>query len=103
MSKENLKFYELSHPEKRLFYMQKYYPETAMWNVSQSVIFNSPIDFNILKQAMGLFIKNNQNMRIRFTENEAGPRQYIQPYSAADGEFEMIEFKGPGAADKMHE
>ncbi len=103
MSKENMKFYELSHPEKRLFYMQKYYPETAMWNVSQSVIFNSPVDFNILKQAMGLFIKNNQNMRIRFAENEAGPRQFIQPYSPSDGEFEMIEFKGQGAADKMHE
>jgi amino acid adenylation domain-containing protein/thioester reductase-like protein len=103
MSKENLKFYELSHPEKRLLYMQKYYPGTAMWNVSQSVILNTPVDFNILKQAMGLFIKNNRNMRIRFSETEEGPRQYIETFSAADADFETVEFNGPNAGDKMHE
>jgi amino acid adenylation domain-containing protein/thioester reductase-like protein len=74
-----------------------------MWNVSQSVIFNSPVDFNILKQAMGLFIKNNQNMRIRFSETEDGPRQYIEPFAAGDADFETVEFNGPGASDKMHE
>jgi len=103
MSKEELKYFELSHPEKRLYYLQKYYPETAMWNLPKSVVFKGPADPALIKKAIALLIKNNQNMRIRLAETEDGPKQYVAEYSGADAEAETVEFTGPGGEDKMRE
>lgn len=103
MSKEELKYFELSHPEKRLYYIQKYYPETSMWNLPKSVVFKRPADQALIKKAIATLIKNNQNMRIRLAETEAGPKQYIAEYSDADAEAETVEFAGPGGEDKMRE
>ncbi len=103
MVTQSIKFYELSHPEKRLFYLQKYYPGTSMWNVPQSVLFKERINVATLKKAAGLFIRNNQNMRIRFVETDAGPRQFIAPFEQADADIPVVEFGGPDAVEKMHE
>ncbi len=101
MNNDNRTYHELSHPEKRLFYLQKYYPETPMWNVPLSVIFKFPVNIPILKKAINLFIRNNQNMRIRFTETEAGPKQYIAEYIEKD--ITVVEFTGNNGRENMHE
>ncbi|HNY11470.1 MAG TPA: amino acid adenylation domain-containing protein, partial [Candidatus Wallbacteria bacterium] len=101
MNNDNRTYYELSHPEKRLFYLQKYYPETPMWNVPLSVVFKEPVNITTLKKAINLFIRNNQNMRIRFTETEAGPKQYIAEFVEKD--LSIVEFIGTAAMENMHE
>ena len=101
MNNGNNNYYELSHPEKRLFYLQKYYPETPMWNVPQSVIFKTPINITILKKAINLFIRNNQNARIRFIETETGPKQYMADFVERDPT--VVEFAGASARANMYE
>ncbi|OQA79924.1 MAG: Linear gramicidin synthase subunit B [bacterium ADurb.Bin243] len=101
MNDQVLKYYELSHPEKRLYYLQKYYPETSMWNVAQTVVFKIPVNSCILKKAINLFVRNNQNMRIRFAETETGPGQYEAPFE--ETEIETFSFTGPKASEDLNE
>lgn len=101
MSQYELKYYDLSYPEKRLYNIQKYYPRTSMWNLPKLVVFKGQADPVLIKKAIALLIKNNQNMRIRLAETDEGPKQYVAQYSDADAEAETVEFAGPGADDRM--
>ncbi len=103
MIDRTVNYCKLSHPEKRLFYLQKYYPETSMWNVAQSIVFKTIVDSKVLEKAIRLFVKNNQNMRIRVCETEAGPEQYIADYSETVEDIGMVEFSGAGAMNKMRD
>ncbi len=103
MNKDKLKLYELSRSQKRSYHLQKSYVETTMCNLSRAIIFKDSADPVLLKKAIAMLIKNNQNMRIRFTASEDEPKQYLAEYCDEDAAVEIFEFSGPGAHDKMRE
>lgn len=68
------------------------------------MIYSEDIDFNIMTNAINLFIKQNETMRHQITETEYGPKQYIVEYN--EQQFELIDFTNSGglqAIDKWGE
>lgn len=97
-NQKNQVYYEISHAEKRMFYLQKFYKDTTMCNIPHTVLFDKPVDFPLLNRAINIFIKNNQNLRIRFCEINDEPKQYFSDFSETN--FEIINFSAAEAMEK---
>ncbi|WP_255298240.1 amino acid adenylation domain-containing protein [Brevibacillus dissolubilis] len=72
--------YPLSHPQKRIWYIEKFYPNTSMYNIGGLVRIRGNVNFVILEKAIQLFIQKNQGLHLQITEQDGEPRQYVQPY-----------------------
>ncbi len=94
-------YIKLSHSQKRVYYLQNYYPGTTMWNILISAIFKRSIKTDVLKKAINLFIKNNENARIRIADKKGGPFQYISEYKETGVNY--LDFSGAGGEEKFRE
>ena len=71
------KMYELTNPQKSIWYTEQYYKGTSINNICGSVFIREKIDFNILSEAINSFIKNNDSFKLRFTFIDGVPHQYF--------------------------
>ena len=69
--------YPLTHPQKRIWYTEKIYPETSLHNIGGPIRIKGKIDFNILEESINIFIKNNDGLRLRFVEENGEVRQFV--------------------------
>lgn len=60
----NVKLYELSNPQKSIWYTEQYYKGTPINNIGAYVYFKECINFDILKQAVNEVVKSNDNFRL---------------------------------------
>ncbi|MDP4090032.1 MAG: condensation domain-containing protein, partial [Bacillota bacterium] len=83
--------YELSHPQKRIWYTEMLYPDTAFANLAGSVVFKrQEVDFQLLKKAINWVIERHDALRIRLmSDDNCDIRQYISDYEEKD--YETIE------------
>ncbi len=82
-----LEYYTLTHPEKRIWYVEKIFPDTSMFNIGGTIRLKGTIDFLCLERSINLFVKNNEGVRLRFIEYEGKCMQYL-----ADYEYIKIDF-----------
>lgn len=80
----NLVQYPLTHPQKRIWYVEKIYPNTSLYNIGGVAKISGKLNFEILQEAINIFIKKNEGVRLRFFEQNGEVSQYIS-------EFERIE------------
>ncbi|TKI55059.1 amino acid adenylation domain-containing protein [Brevibacillus antibioticus] len=73
-------YYPLSHPQKRIWFIEKFYPHTSMYNIGGLVHIHGKVNFSVLEEAIQLFIKKNEGLRLQITEQEGEPSQYVMPY-----------------------
>ncbi|WP_419784269.1 amino acid adenylation domain-containing protein [Maridesulfovibrio sp.] len=66
----------LTHAEKRIYFTQKLYPESCMWNVPISLRLARG-DINILRQAVLIAIENIPGLHVVFSEKNGEPVKYI--------------------------
>ncbi len=92
--------YPLTHPEKRIWYLEKIYPNTSFNNIGGYVRISGNINFGVLGEAINLVIKKNDAMRFNVLEDEDMVSQYVKPYEKYTLDFNdfstfdepMIEF-----------
>ncbi|BCJ96188.1 hypothetical protein acsn021_37570 [Anaerocolumna cellulosilytica] len=84
---DNKILYPLTHPQKRIWYIEKIYPGTSLYNIGGTVRIKGDIDFCILEESINALIKNNDGIRLRFFEENAEAKQYISYYERVDLDF----------------
>ena len=77
---EQPKRYRLTHPQKRVWFTEKLHPGTGMWNVSGTLKLKGRIDYEALRQAVNIFIRENDAMRLRIGVEEGNPYQYLSDF-----------------------
>jgi len=87
-------FYPLTHPQKAIWYTEKFYPGTGVANIVAAMRLRKDLDFGILEQAINYVIKYNDGLRLRILEDSLGLRQYVAEYQPHH--FRFIDFSHQG-------
>jgi len=86
----NKVFYPLTHPQKGIWYTEKFYPGTGISNIVGTLTFPGDVNYLILNKAINLMLKSNEGMRLRIIEDAIGARQYIADFE--EKEFDFLDF-----------
>jgi len=79
--------YPLTHPQKRIWYVEKTFPGTGVSNIASTVRIKEKIDFESLNKAINHVVKTNEAMRTRIIEQGSTPLQYFAPYHPFEIDF----------------
>ena len=71
------KLYELTNPQKSIWYTEEYFNDTPINNICGSFIINQETDLNLLNIAINHFIKNNDSFKLRFKKVDTELYQYF--------------------------
>lgn len=71
-------YYDLTEPQKRVWYTQMVYPQSSMFHIGGTVVFDCAIDLKILKAAITRAVKNHDSFQIRILEIDG---RYVQYFS----------------------
>lgn len=82
-----INYYTLTHPQKRIWYLENIYPGTSMFNIGGPIRIKGPVDFSILRNAVNLFVERNEGLRLRITERSGTVKQYVNRYKAIEPVF----------------
>jgi amino acid adenylation domain-containing protein/thioester reductase-like protein len=97
------KLYDLSHPQKRIWYSEKTHPGIGAANLGFLVKFDFKVDNSILESAINAAIKAHVGIKMHITElteqETVRPCQYIAPHS--DKQFDVYDFHVPGGTAKL--
>ena len=83
-------YYDLTEPQKRIWHTQMVYPQSSMFHIGGTVIFNCSMDMQILKSAISRVIENHDAFRIRILEVDGRYVQYFAEGKTA--EVNMMDF-----------
>ncbi|MHC1695197.1 MAG: amino acid adenylation domain-containing protein [Eubacteriales bacterium] len=86
--------YPLTHPQQRIWYTDKLYPGTSMWNNTGSLKIKGILDYDLLRQAVLIFIQDNPSLRLQIIEEDGRPFQYISDY--IPDQIDFVDLSGQG-------
>lgn len=84
--KENI-FYNLTHAQKRIWYIEKINSNSQLHNLGGCLKINQIICVDKLSETLNVLVKKNDALRIRLTEKEEQPVQYIKEYEKQKIDF----------------
>lgn len=92
----NTTLYPLTHPQKRIWYIEKIYNETSVNNIGGYARIKGQVDFQLLEEAINILVKNNEGLRLRFIEQSENVNQYVSNYERIKVDFlDFTVFKDP--------
>ena len=91
-------FYDLTEAQKRIWHTQMVYPQSSMFHIGGTVIFNSAIDLQVLKEAIIRMVKNHDSFQIRIRETNGRYVQYFE-----EEEVVAVDFRDFSSTDKPEE
>lgn len=97
---ESTKYFPLTYGQKGLWYVEQFYPGTAIGNIVASTTLKENVDYSKLSMAVNLFLKRHEGMRLRITDDKLEPKQYVAEYQKK--EFEFIDFSRQGKRDAFY-
>lgn len=86
---ENL--YDLTNPQKSIWLTEQYYKGSNINNICGALTIKQPLDFEKFKEAISLFVKNNDSFRICLKMDNNEVKQYIKDFSYFD--IDIIDLK----------
>ncbi|SHJ87072.1 non-ribosomal peptide synthase domain TIGR01720/amino acid adenylation domain-containing protein [Clostridium cavendishii DSM 21758] len=87
MNEKKRDCYKLTHPQKRIWYIEKINTDSQLHNIGGCLKINKNIDVKCMEQTLNIIIKDNDGLRLRFNERNNEPVQYVKKF-----EYESIEF-----------
>ena len=81
------KKYELTTPQKSIYLLEKFYSGTNLNNICGTSIVHSKLDFDTLKKAINIVIKNNNSFTLHFVLENNTVKQYLTNYTYIDVEI----------------
>ena len=90
--------YSLTNPQNSIWLTEKFYTGTSVNNICGYVYISDSVDFNALKKAINELVKTNDNMRLKFKEENNSCIQYLSEYKAFD--IDMIDFSSEKDIEK---
>lgn len=74
-------FYELTNPQKSIWYTEEAFKGTPIANITATVIIPQEVNFKLLEKAINVFIEKNDSYRLKpFIQNDK-VYQYVETYS----------------------
>lgn len=86
--------YPLTHPQKRIWYIEKINQLSQLHNIGGTVRFKGAIDLKLLERSIIAFIKNNQGVRLILGEKDNQPFQYVLPSEKIPDTIDFFDFSG---------
>lgn len=100
MNTENMTFYNLTHPQKRVWYTAKTNRNSSLHNLGGCLKIKESIKVEDLKKVLNKIVEINEGLRIRVTEKDGQPLQYISEYNEAT--IDVADFSGCENPIKHH-
>ena len=86
----NKELFELTNPQKSIWYTEQFYEGTTVNNICVSGTLYGKIDEDLLKQAINNVVKQNDSFRIHVIQEKNDVRQYIADYEKFNIDVEYI-------------
>ena len=86
----NKELFELTNPQKSIWYTEQFYEGTTVNNICVSGTLYGKIDEELLKQAINNVVKQNDSFRIHVIQEKNDVRQYIADYEKFNIDVEYI-------------
>lgn len=94
-------YYNLTHPQKRIWYINKVNLNSPLHNIGGCLKINESIDIEKMKETLNLIIKTNEGLRLRFTEKDGQPVQYLYEFQKENINFlDFSNYEMPGEEHK---
>lgn len=77
----------LTTPQVNIWNLQKFYENTSIQNICGAVLYGELLDRKLLEQAINEEIRLQSGLRLKFTEANGTPAQYIEEYSFSEIDF----------------
>lgn len=87
---KNKELFELTNPQKSIWYTEQFYSETTVNNICTSGTVYGKINENLLKQAVKNVVKQNDSFRIHVVLENNIAKQYIADYKDFNIDVEYI-------------
>ncbi|MCY9520553.1 amino acid adenylation domain-containing protein, partial [Paenibacillus apiarius] len=97
MSENAIKLFPLTHAQQRIWYTELLYPNTTTCMLSGTITIRGNINRELLQQAIQQVIQQNEAFRIKITQKNSEPMQYVDPYV-----HKAIEFLDFSEYDESH-
>ena len=94
---ENL--HPLTHPQKRILYMEKLYPNTSIANNDCTVRLDEKADYRLLEKAIHTVLRNNEVLRLRLVDVEDEVNQYV--CGCREVKIDFVDFSTPGGKEQL--
>ncbi len=78
------KLYELTNPQKSIWYTENYFENTNINNICTSGIIYEDINIDTLKNAIHRLVQTNDSFRIKLSLKNNVPMQYITDFEPFD-------------------
>lgn len=87
---ENKELFELTNPQKSIWYTEQFYEGTTVNNICTSGTIYGNIDVNLLKHAINNVVRQNDSFRIHVVLDNNVAKQYISDYKEFDINVEYV-------------
>lgn len=84
------KVYNLTNPQKSIWFTEQFYKGTPIENITGCVIVLEKLNLKALQKAINLFVKSNDSFRLKFTVKDDKPLQYLSSFSEFEIENVMV-------------
>ncbi|WP_432403806.1 amino acid adenylation domain-containing protein [Wukongibacter sp. M2B1] len=84
---DSLNNYGLTHPQKRIWYVNEMNPDTIMHNLGGYMKILGEIDVDKMRETINLLIKSNDGLRLRFSKRKGEVTQRVCKYQREEIEF----------------
>jgi amino acid adenylation domain-containing protein/non-ribosomal peptide synthase protein (TIGR01720 family) len=74
-------YYPLTQAQKRIWYIEKIYADTSLYNIGGPIRIKGPVDFALLEEAINVMIRKHAGIRLRLIETDGEPMQYVSEYN----------------------
>ncbi len=79
------KLYNLTNPQKSIWLTEQFYKGSCVNNLCGTVMIHQVVDFDLLKKAINMFLRDNDSLRFRIVIDDNGiAKQYISEYAEMD-------------------
>ncbi len=93
---KDVKYYPLTHSQKRIWYIEKIHPLTSINNIGGSVLIKGPVKMDLLEESINIFIEKNEGVRLRIIERNGEIKQFVYSYTKYKLNFyDFSQFKNP--------
>jgi amino acid adenylation domain-containing protein/non-ribosomal peptide synthase protein (TIGR01720 family) len=90
------RYYNLTHPQKRIWYIDKVNLNSPLHNIGGCLKINAIIDVEVMKETLNILIKNNEGLRLRFLEKNGQAVQYVSNFAKENIDFiDFSDYENP--------
>lgn len=83
----DVKYYNLTHPQKRIWYIEKINASSPLHNIGGCLKIFEAVNIKVIRETINIIIQNNDGLRLSFIEHENEPVQYIKEFENEDIDF----------------